>query len=125
MKQTKLRVIAVSLSLALLALPLAAAHGAGGRIEGKVANPQGAVIVGAVITVTGADGAEAATGITDGDGHYKIEGLKAGIYTVTISAKGFSNARNESVKVAEGEVATLDARLEIAPILSSVNVNAL
>ncbi len=40
MKKEKLKAIIVSLSLALLALPLTIAHGAGGRIEGQVTNPK-------------------------------------------------------------------------------------
>jgi hypothetical protein len=124
MKKKHLKAIIVCLSLALLALPLTIAHGAGGRIEGKVTNPKGAVVVGATVTVAGPAGDQPVTVVTDGEGRYKIEGLKAGTYTVTISARGFSNARREDVKVEEGAVATFDARLEIAPIESSVNVPA-
>ncbi len=124
MKQLKLKTIIVSLWLAFLALPWVTAHGAGGRIEGKVTNPKGEVIVGAVITVTGPTGDQIVTATTNGQGSYKVEGLKAGTYTVTISAKGFANARREEVKVEEGAAVTFDAKLEIAPIESSVNVPA-
>src|SRR5260221_10895146 len=124
MKQINLKLIVISLSLAFLALPLVVAHSAGGRIEGKVTNPKGAVVVGAIVTVAGPAGDQTLTAVTDGDGRYKIEGLKAGTYTVTISARGFSNARREDVKVEEGAVATFDATLEIAPIESTVNVSS-
>jgi hypothetical protein len=124
MKQINLKLIVVFLSLAFLALPLVVAHGAGGRIEGKVTNPKGAVVVGAIVTVAGPAGDQTVTAVTDSDGRYKIEGLKAGIYTVTISARGFSNARREGLKVEEGAVATFDAALEISPIESTVNVSA-
>jgi hypothetical protein len=124
MKQISLRFIIISLSLVFLALPLVVVHGAGGRIEGKVTNPKGELVVGAIVTVLGQGGDQSKTGVTDGEGRYKIEGLKAGIYTVTISAKGFSSARREDVKVEEGGVATFDARLEIAAIQTSVNVPA-
>lgn len=124
MKQLKLKTIIVSVLLAFVALPWVIAHGAGGRIEGKVTNPKGEVIVGAVITVAGPAADQIATAITNGQGAYKVEGLKAGTYIVTISAKGFANARREAVKVEEGAVVTFDAKLEIAPIESSVNVPA-
>ena len=124
MKQKNLKAIILFFSLALLALPLTIAHGAGGRIEGRVTNPKGAVVVGATVTALDPAGGQPTTVVTDGEGRYKIEGLKAGIYTVTITAKGFSNAHREDVKVEEGAVATFDAALEIAPIESTVNVPA-
>src|SRR6266404_1370846 len=124
MKQINLKLIVISLSLAFLSLPLVVAHSAGGRIEGKVTNPNGAVVVGAIVTVAGPAGDQTLTAVTDGDGRYEIEGLKAGAYTVTISARGFSNARREDVKIEEGAVATFNATLEIAPIESTVNVSS-
>jgi hypothetical protein len=51
MKQVKHQLI-IALFLASTALPLIVVHGAGGRIEGKVTDPKGAVIVGATVTVT-------------------------------------------------------------------------
>ncbi|HMG75708.1 MAG TPA: carboxypeptidase-like regulatory domain-containing protein [Pyrinomonadaceae bacterium] len=52
MKQRQLRILLLVLSLVLLTLPLINAHGAGGRIEGKVIDPKGAAIAGAIVTVT-------------------------------------------------------------------------
>lgn len=124
MKKRNFHAIILSLSLALLLLPLTIAHGAGGRIEGKVTNPKGAVVAGATVTVTDPTGGQPTTVVTDGEGRYKIEGVKAGIYTVAISAKGFSTARREDVKVEEGAVATFDVALEIAPVEAAVNVPA-
>ena len=49
--KTKTSVIVVLAAL-LLMLPFVVAHGAGGRIEGKVTDPKGAVVIGAAITVT-------------------------------------------------------------------------
>src|SRR5229473_8374764 len=122
MKSGKLKTILIVLSFAIVALPFVVAHGAGGRIEGKVTDPKGAVVSGATVTVTDPVSNQTFSALTDDQGRYKIEGLKAGTYTVTISAKGFTNARREDVTVAEGAVATFDARLEIAAIEAAVNV---
>ncbi len=124
MKQTTLRITIIGLALAFLALPLVVVHGAGGRIEGKVTNPKGELVVGATVTVVGPGSDQNRTAVTDGEGRYKIEGLKAGIYTVTISARGFSDARRADMKVEEGGVVTFDARLEITAIQTSVNIPA-
>ena len=44
MRQRQLRILLLVLSLILLALPPIIAHGAGGRIEGKVTDPKGAAL---------------------------------------------------------------------------------
>jgi Carboxypeptidase regulatory-like domain/Peptidase family M1 domain len=122
MKSGKLKVIVLVLSFVLLALPFVVAHAAGGRIEGKVTDPKGAVVSGATVKVTDPVSSQTFSAVTDDQGRYKVEGLKAGTYTVTISAKGFANARREDVTVAEGAVATFDAALEIAAVETAVSV---
>jgi hypothetical protein len=125
MKYRKLRVCLLVACLALLAIPLVIAHSAGGRIEGKVTDPRGAVVVGATITVTDAVTNQTYTAVTDQQGRYKIEGLPAQTYTLVVSAPGFSDARREAVKVVEGAVATVDLKLEIAPVEAAVTVTGL
>jgi len=122
MKSVKLKAIILVLSLAIAALPFVVAHGAGGRIEGRVTDPKGAVVLGATVMVTDPLSKQTFSAVTDDQGRYKVEGLKAGTYTVTISAKGFTNARREDVAVAEGAVATFDAALEITAVETAVSV---
>ena len=124
MTSRKLKAIVLVLSFAFIALPFAVVHGAGGRIEGKVTDQKGAVVSGAAVTVTDPVSNKTFSAVTDDQGRYKIEGLTAGTYTVTISAKGFTNARSEDVKVADDAAATFDAKLEVAAVEASVNVAA-
>ena len=107
---------------AVLTVPLIIAFSAGGRIEGKVTDSKGAAVVGASVTVSDEVNNQKFTVLTDAQGHYKVEGLPAGVYSVVISATGFSDARKESVKVDEGATAQVDLRLEIAPIEANVTV---
>ena len=100
------------------------AYGAGGGIEGKVTDPKGAAVAGASVTITTEANPQRFTGVTDHEGHYKVEGLPAGTYTVVISAPGFNDARKEAVAVEEGATVALNLRLEIAPVEANVNVNA-
>ncbi|MDX6531654.1 MAG: hypothetical protein QOH41_3944 [Blastocatellia bacterium] len=123
MKNTKLKIGLITLCLALLAMPLTTAQGAGGSIEGKVTDPKGASVVGARITVTDpATGQEFKT-TSDPQGHFQIEGLTAGTYSLVVSAPGFGEARREAVKVADGAVATVDLKLEIAALEAAVTVS--
>jgi hypothetical protein len=99
-------------------------HSTGGRIEGKVTDPRGAVVVGASVTITEEVNNQTFTAVTDSQGHYKIEGLPAGVYTVVISAPGFAEARKESVNLEDGATVPVDLRLEIASLEANVTVAA-
>ena len=122
MRKRNIRFGVLLVLFAALTLPLVIVHGSGGRIEGKVTDPKGAAVAGASVTVTDEVNNQTFTGVTDQQGRYKIEGLAAGVYTVVISATGFSEARKESVKLDEGATLPLDQRLEIAALEASVTV---
>src|SRR6185503_11874191 len=114
------------LSLLLLTILLSAsffiAHAAGGRIEGKVTDPKGAAIPGAAVTITNQLTKQDFTTVTDAQGRYKVEGLPAGNYTVRVAVKGFNDGRREDVNVEDDATATIDVRLEIAPVEAEVKV---
>jgi carboxypeptidase family protein/peptidase M1-like protein len=120
MKYTK------GLSLLLLTILLSTsffiAHAAGGRIEGKVTDPKGAAIPGAAVTITNQVTKQDFTTVTDAQGKYKVEGLPAGSYTVRVVVKGFNDGRREDVNVEDDATATIDVRLEIAPVEAEVKV---
>lgn len=105
------------------ALPGSSVRAAGGRIEGKVTDPKGAIIVGATVTATEAFTKQTFTAVTDKQGHYKIEGLAEGAYSVVVSAQGFTDARNDQVKVEATGVAVADFTLEIAPVEATVTIS--
>jgi len=121
MKYTK------GLSLLLLTILLSTsffiAHAAGGRIEGKVTDPKGAAIPGAAVTITNQVTKQDFTTVTDAQGRYKVEGLPTGSYTVRVAVKGFNDGRRENVNVEDDATATIDVRLEIAPVEAEVKVS--
>ncbi len=118
--------LAIPLLVTLIALSLSVlvVRAAGGRIEGKVTDQKGAAIAGATVRVTDSETNQTFTATTDAQGHYKIEGLTTGTYTVVVAAKGFSEGRLDNIKVDEGAAAPGDVRLEIAVVEAEVNVDA-
>jgi hypothetical protein len=106
----------------LISIPLFVVHGAGGRIEGKVTDPKGAAIPGATVTVTNQTTKQDFTAVTDAQGRYKVEGLPAGVYDVSVVAKGFKDGRQAEVNVADDSVKPVDVKLEIAPVEAQVKV---
>src|SRR4029077_11995443 len=61
-----------------------------GSIHGSVTDSSSAPILGAVVTVEGADGSLHTT-VTDGEGAFRISSLTLGNYSVRISAAGLSD----------------------------------
>jgi hypothetical protein len=62
--------------------------------------------------------------VTDGQGRYKVEALRAGTYSVSVSAKGFSDGRRADVKVENDKAAAVDVGLELATVQAQVKVAA-
>ncbi|HWF87728.1 MAG TPA: carboxypeptidase-like regulatory domain-containing protein, partial [Pyrinomonadaceae bacterium] len=114
--------LSLLLLLAVLSIPFLIVHAAGGSIAGKITDPKGSVIANALITVFNTVTKQDFSATTDAQGRYKVEGLPAGIYTVRITARGFSEGRRDEVKIEENSAITIDMRLEVAPVEATVKV---
>ncbi|HEY6348823.1 MAG TPA: carboxypeptidase regulatory-like domain-containing protein [Candidatus Angelobacter sp.] len=100
----------------LLVLPLlpgyALAQAPSITLHGVVADPSGAVVPAATITIKKA-GMQPITTKTDGAGGYELKGLQPGTYTVSVAAKGFSVVSRE-IEVTAQQEQKLDFALEIS-----------
>lgn len=101
-------------TLAQHSTPLAA-------IYGKVSDPSGAVLSGAVIRVTNNGSGQQWSVLTRPDGTYSLSGLSAGTYTLTIHQGGFSNLL-KTIHIGEGETSNQPLTLSIASIVQQVEV---
>ncbi len=102
-------------------LPGLFAQSSTGSLRGQVTDPSGAIIPGAKVSVTGADGT-AKTAETSEEGKYSIGGLPPGQYTVRATSKGFAVYENPSVIVTSGRAQTLDIRLVVTMEKQEVTV---
>lgn len=114
----------IVLALVLLLTLQLQAQAAGGSLSGAVTDPKGALVAGATVTVTSPTTNQKFTAMTDSQGRYKVEGLPAGVYVVTVAAKGFAEVRREGVTVAGNKAATLDIKFELAPVEAGVTISA-
>ena len=84
----KMRIFTMSLlalCLALFTMGAAMAQSSTtGSIEGTVTDPQGGIIAGATVTVSGVNLIRAQTAQTDDSGRYQVLNLPPGKYTVTV-----------------------------------------
>jgi hypothetical protein len=116
--------ILIIFALAVVWMSFAVTFAAGSQITGTVTDPKGAVVSGAAITVINPLTNQTFTATTDPQGRYKVEGLPAGSYVLTVLAKGFSEFRRESIKVEEGGAAIVDAQLEATPIEAEIRLSS-
>jgi hypothetical protein len=92
-------------------------------LRGKVTDQTGAVIPHATVTATASSGKQSIA-TTDGNGSFELTNIAPGLYSITVTAKGFARFRNESVAVALDRPQTLDIALEIQTQEEKVEVEA-
>jgi hypothetical protein len=126
------RRLAFAFLLALLAVPVAADGPETGLLSGNVTNPEGEGLPGVQVTLEGGRGAQVS--VTNDTGAYRFNLLTPGMYTVTASLEGFSEAKTQ-VQIAAGgkHESNLQLRLETAetitvtseaPMVDKFNVTA-
>lgn len=110
------------LSLLLVVPVFSQSQSASAHLTGVLTDPSGASISGAQITVQpqAAAGANALTARSSSDGNYTLA-LPAGRYHIVVSKDSFVT-READLTFQPGETLTLNFRLELAPMASSVLV---
>jgi hypothetical protein len=83
-------------------------------IGGTVTDPSGAAIVGATVTIVGADTGSKRSAGTDDAGRFNFPQLKPGVYSVEAEAAGFGPQTNESVSAGLGQRQTVTFTLQLA-----------
>jgi hypothetical protein len=118
---------AAALTIAMALLGLGANAGAqdasSGSIAGVVRDEAGAVLPG--VTVEAASPAlieRTRTGVTDGEGRYRLVDLRPGTYSVTFSLAGFKSVRREGIELTTGFTANVSADLGVGAIEETITV---
>jgi hypothetical protein len=111
---------AVSALLLLLSSTSAFAQAS---ITGVVKDASGGVLPG--VSVEAASPAlieKVRTAVTDGTGQYRIEDLRPGTYSVTISLTGFSTYKREGIELSGTFTATINADLKVGAVAETITV---
>src|ERR1700727_1155575 len=70
-----------------------------GSLVGTIRDKSGAAVVGAVVTITN-NATAAATKVTSNDGgDYEVPSLHVGVYSISASSQGFTNAVANNITV--------------------------
>jgi len=91
-------------------------------LEGTVADPSGAAIVGASVKILAVDTGLTQEQRTNSNGYYRFPGLAVGSYTVTTSSTGFRTSIVEDVVLLVGQTHTLDIKLLVGTVAEKVEV---
>ena len=93
------------------------AAGGTGEISGKVLDPKGAAVAGAIVKLVDAAGTTIRQATADDRGNFQLDGIDPGEYQMTVEAPGFVT-RNFDISLASGEHKELN--LQFQQIVSAV-----
>ena len=112
------------LAFVLLACLGSSAQQITGNIRGTVADPSGAVIVGAAVTAQQVETALSRTAITGRNGDYVLLELPVGHYRLQVAAKGFEEYVQDGIMLNVNETASVSLHLAVGSEKQQVLVRA-
>ena len=120
--QKFLKAAAAALVVLCLAVPSLAQHAGSSSISGWVADPSGAAVQKASVTLVDPDRGTAVQALTDNQGRFNFPDLAPGAYELRATANGFSQS-SKQVSVSVGRNLDVPFRLRVNADTSSVNVS--
>ena len=100
------------------------AQAGGAELTGSIADPSGAALADAVVTITELGTSQETITRTSSAGVYSFPNLHPGMYSVRAAASGFQAAAASSVELSTGTRRTLDFTLQLESSKESVSVKA-
>lgn len=115
--------VALACAIALCITP--GAYGqANASFNGTVTDKTGSVVAGATVTAVSQETGLTRVSVTDATGHYLINLLPIGDYTLRVDFKGFQSTEQKDVRLQVDEQREVDFTLVPASVSSSVEVSA-
>ncbi len=92
-------------------------------IRGKIADPTGALIPGAAVTISNGKGQTVGTATADAAGAYEVRTLPPGTYSVTVTFNGFAPFVTQGIVLAAGQAKRIDITMAIETTEQTVTVS--
>ncbi len=93
-----------------------------GTVEGKITDPQGGVLPGVTVTLTGARGVQ--TTVSEASGDFRFVGLQPDTYGLKAELAGFLTQQVDAVVVGLAKTVTVDLSLKLGGVTENVDVRA-
>jgi len=116
--------LVVLLSIACLIAPAAMAQQATANVNGVVKDPSGASVANAQVALTNVNTGVVRRTTSNADGIYDFPSVVPGVYSMQVSAAGFSAVSQPAVTLQVGQTATFDFHLAVGATTSTVTVTA-
>ena len=108
--------------LALLFCQIAVQAQTGGSISGTVTDPNKAVVAGASIIISNDATKQQFAAVSNDEGFFRIPNVSAGVYTATVTGKGFKTSIVKLIKVDVGSASSINVSMEIGGAAEQVTV---
>jgi len=117
-------VLLCAVNLSVLPQRLFAQAVAVAQVSGVVADPSGAAVAAAKVSVTETDKQLVRTTTTDDQGRYVLPGLPVGPYQLQVTAKGFKSYVQSGIVLQVGNSVEINVAMQLGSLSESVNVAA-
>src|SRR5262245_2814422 len=118
-----LRMLLAVITLLLGLQSAALSQDATARIEGTVTDQQGAVIVGAKVTVTNVATKVSRATVTDKEGRYQVRELPLGVYQISAEREGFKRVMSDEKTLQINQVLRVDPVLTVGAPSETIEVS--
>jgi hypothetical protein len=118
--KTRIGLLLAAAFVLALAVPVARAQSMFASLNGSVQDAQGAVVVGAGVTVKNAASGETRTATTNKEGYFSIPSLPAGAYQLTVIAKGFERFHETGIALTGGDDRSINVQLKVGAVTETV-----
>lgn len=95
-----------------------------GSISGTVADPSGAVVPTAKVTITSPALIAPQSILSSGEGLFRFPSVPVGVYAVSVEAPGFAVTEVKGINITAGFSATIDVPMQLAGQTQTVSVTA-
>src|SRR5215472_790787 len=93
-------------------------------LVGTVVDSSGSVVPSAQVTAVNSATRDTYRGLTNAQGYYDIQFIRAGTYEITISQAGFQTFKAAGIEVDANQIVRTDATLRVGDVTESVTVEA-